>query len=75
MAKITTEQARKLSNKTSSGFFNLKNDGESANVKFMYNKVSDIETYAVHEVEINGFNKHVDCLKDAEGNGVCPFCD
>lgn len=75
MAKITTEQARKLSNKTSSGFFNLKNDGESANVKFMYDKVSDIETYAVHEVEINGFNKHVDCLKDAEGNGVCPFCD
>lgn len=75
MAKITTEQARNLTNKSSSGFFNLKNDGDVARVKFMYDNVSEIETYAVHEVEVNGFIKHVDCLKDAEGNGVCPFCD
>lgn len=75
MAKITTEQGRNLTNKSSSGYFNLKNDGDMARVKFMYDKVSDVETYAVHEVEINGFNRHVDCLKDAEGNGTCPFCD
>ena len=75
MGKITTEQARKLTNNTSNGYFNLKNDGDSANVRFMYNSVSDIETFAVHEVEVNGFNKHIDCLKDAEGNGTCPFCE
>ena len=75
MGKITTEQARNLTNNSSSGFFTLKNDGDNAKVKFMYDSVSDIETYAVHEVEVNGFTRHVDCLKDAEGNGVCPFCE
>ena len=75
MGKITTEQARNLTNSSSSGFFTLKNDGDNAKVKFMYDSVSDIETYAVHEVEVNGFTRHVDCLKDAEGNGVCPFCE
>lgn len=75
MAKITTEQARKLTNNTSNGFFNLKNDGDSANVRFMYDKVSDIETFAVHDVKIDGRTKHIDCLNDAEGNGNCPFCE
>lgn len=75
MAKITTEQARKITSSNSNGYFSLKNDGDSAKVKFMYDKVSDIETYAVHEVQVNGFTRHVDCLKDAEGNGVCPFCE
>lgn len=75
MARVTTEQARKISNNTSSGYFSLKNDGEKAKVKFMYNGMDEIETYAVHEVKVNGFNRHVDCLKDSEGNGVCPFCE
>lgn len=75
MARVTTEQARKLNNANSTGYFSLKDDGDSAKVRFMYDKVSDIETYAVHEVPVNGFNRHVDCLKDSEGNGVCPFCE
>ena len=75
MARVTTEQARKITNSTSNGFFSLKNDNDKATVRFMYNTVADIETYAVHDVTVNGFNKHVDCLKDAEGNGVCPFCE
>lgn len=75
MGKITTEQARKITNSTSNGYFSLKNDGDKATVRFMYDSVSDIETYAVHEVQVNGFTRHVDCLKDGEGNGVCPFCE
>lgn len=75
MARVTTEQARKITNSTSNGYFSLKDDGDKATVRFMYNTVADIETYAVHDVTVNGFNKHVDCLKDADGNGVCPFCE
>lgn len=75
MGKITTEQAMKISSNGSSGYFSLKNDGDKAKVKFMYNNENDIETFAVHDVQINGFNRHVDCLKDADGNGVCPFCE
>lgn len=75
MGKITTEQAMKITSNGSSGYFSLKNDGDQAKVKFMYNNEDEIETFAVHEVSVNGFNRHVDCLKDAEGNGVCPFCE
>lgn len=75
MSRVTTEQARKITTSNSNGYFSLKDDGDKATVRFMYNSVSDIETYSVHDVTINGFNKHVDCLKDAEGNGVCPFCE
>lgn len=75
MSRVTTEQARKLTNSSSSGYFSLKNDGDRATVRFMYDSVTDIETFAVHEVQVNGFNRHVDCLKDAEGNGTCPFCE
>lgn len=75
MAKITTEQARNLKTNNGGGFFSLKNDNDKARVKFLYKKTSDIETYAVHEVKVGNFTKHVDCLKDADGNGNCPFCE
>ena len=75
MARVTTEQARQITSSNSNGYFSLKNDKDSAKVRFMYNTVDEIETYAVHEVQINGFTRHVDCLKDAEGHGTCPFCD
>lgn len=75
MSRVTTEQARKITTSNSNGYFSLKDDGDKATVRFMYNNVSEIETYSVHDVTINGFNKHVDCLKDAEGKGVCPFCE
>lgn len=75
MAKVTTEQARKLTNSTSSGYFSLKGDGDKAKVRFMYDKPSDIETFMVHEVKVGNFVKKIDCLKDSEGNGTCPFCE
>lgn len=77
MSRVTTDQAIKITNSNSNRaeYFALKNDGDKCKVRFMYNKISDIETFALHDVEVNGFNRHVDCLKDAEGNGVCPFCE
>lgn len=76
MAKVTIEQAQKLnSNPQSYPYFSLKNDGDRAKVKFAYNSISDIETFSLHEVEINGKKRYVDCLRDIDGNGKCPFCD
>lgn len=75
MSRVTTEQARKITSSNSTGYFSLKDDGNKAKVRFMYDSIADIETYAVHEVLVNGFNRHVDCLRDAEGNGNCPFCE
>ena len=37
-----------------SSFFTLKDDGDVARVRFMYNSMEDVVGYAVHEVEIDG---------------------
>lgn len=61
-------------------FFSLKNDRESAVVRFIQNTVDDFEIVAVHEVEIatqNGISKRkVSCLREANDPiDKCPFCE
>lgn len=58
-----------------SGFFSLANDGDVARVRFMYNKLEDIEGVAVHEIEVNGKKRYVNCLREY-GHPVddCPLC-
>lgn len=61
-------------------FFSLKNDRESAVVRFIQSTVDDFEIVAVHEVEIatqNGISKRkVSCLREANDPiDKCPFCE
>ena len=57
------------------GYFSLKNDGDVARVRFMYESVEDVEGYAVHEVEIDGKKRYVNCIRDYnEPLDECPFC-
>lgn len=61
-------------------FFNLKNDRESAVVRFIQGTVDDFEIVAVHEVEIptqNGISRRkVSCLREANDPiDKCPFCE
>ena len=58
-------------------YFKLQNDKETAKVRIMLDKPEDIENYmfAVHEVEVDGKNKYVNCLRDYdEPVDKCPFC-
>ena len=58
------------------GFFSLKNDGDTARVRFLYNGIDDVEGYAVHEVQVDGKKRYVNCLRDYdEPKSECPFCD
>lgn len=59
-----------------SRFFGLKNDGDTAQVRFMYNGMDDIEACAVHEVtDENGNKRYVNCLRSYdEPLDNCPFC-
>ena len=58
-----------------SGYFSLKDDGDVARVRFMYNGIDDVEGYAVHEVEVNGKKRWVNCLRDYNSPVEdCPFC-
>lgn len=70
--------ANEVSNYGGSGgssFFALKDDGDVARVRFMYNGMEDVEGYAVHEVEIDGKKRYVNCLRSYnEPKSKCPFC-
>ena len=60
----------------SSSFFSLKDDGDVARVRFMYNSMEDVVGYAVHEVEIDGKKRYVNCLRAYnEPKSKCPFCE
>lgn len=62
---------------SSSGkYFSLKNDKDSAMVHFMFNDINDVEGYSVHEIEINGNRRAVNCLREyADPLSACPLCE
>lgn len=74
MARITNEQAEKMSSGNSE-WFQLKNDGDVAKVQFMLNTIDDIPMFSAHKVKINDKDRYVDCLRqDGDPIDVCPFC-
>lgn len=62
------------------GYFSLKDDGDSATVRFLYNQPdgSDMDFYLVHEVEIDGKRRYVSCNAVDDAGEVhpddCPLC-
>lgn len=60
---------------TGVGFFSLRNDGDSALVRFMHDSINDFEIITRHVVRIDGKLKQVNCLRNAgEPSEACPFC-
>ena len=60
---------------SSSNFFSLKDDGDIARVRFMYNDLNDVKGYAVHEIEVDGNKRYVNCLRNYnEPKSKCPCC-
>lgn len=75
MARFNTETADKYGGQGGAGYFSLKNDKDTARVRFMYNGIDDVEGYAVHQVEIDGKKRWVNCLREYnEPKDKCPFC-
>lgn len=50
-------------------FFSLKNDMDCARVRFLYDNEEELDTFIVHEVELAGKKRYVDCLQSN-----CPLC-
>ena len=75
MGRFYAEEADNYGGQGGAGFFSLKNDKETAKVRFMYDSIDDVEGFAVHEIEIDGKKRYVDC-KRAYNEPVdkCPFC-
>lgn len=63
---------------TGTRFFALKDDKDTAQVRFMYSSVDDIECFAVHQLDVKGeaFKKrYVNCLREyRDPLDKCPFC-
>lgn len=75
MARFTADDVDKYGGKGGAGYFSLKGDGDSAIVRFLYNDVDDVEGYAVHEVEIDGKKRYVNCIREYnQPVDDCPFC-
>lgn len=56
-------------------FFTLKDDGDKARVRFLYNTMDDVVGYAVHKVQVGDKERYVNCLRAYnEPLEKCPFC-
>ena len=75
MARFTADTMDKYGGQGGTGYFSLKNDMDVATVRFLYDSVEDVEGYAVHEVEIDGKKRYVNCLREYnQPVDDCPFC-
>lgn len=63
-------------NGKTTGFFSLRDDGDNARVRFLWNGVEDVEGFAVHQIDgPNGKKRYVNCIREAgDSQDVCPFC-
>ena len=75
MARFNAAEAEHYGGQGGTGFFGLANDMDVATVRFMYDTIDDVEGMSVHQVEINGKKRYVNCLREYnEPVDKCPFC-
>lgn len=60
----------------SRGFFSLRDDGDVASVRFLYETEDDVDVLSVHRINVNGQDRYVNCLRDNpdDPESKCPLC-
>ena len=75
MARFNINEVENYEGQGGGGFFSLKNDKDVATVRFMYNTIDDVEGYSVHEIEVDGKKRYVNCLREYnQPLDDCPLC-
>ena len=87
MSQLSMQDFRKFSDERSNGFgsensdkryvgyFSLKNDGDSAVVRFMIDSVDDLNVVFMHTVKVDGRFRAINCLRDPlQPASSCPLC-
>ena len=75
MAEFNINEIDNYGGQGGGGFFSLKNDKDVATVRFMYNTIDDIMGYAVHEAQVNGKKRYINCLREYnQPIDDCPMC-
>ena len=65
MGRVRYDEVDKYGGQGGAGFFSLKDDGDTARVRFMYNGIDDVEAFAVHQIEgEDGRKRYVNCLRE-----------
>lgn len=74
MSRFNFEQADNYG-AAKNNYFSLKDDGDTATIRFLYNDINDVEGVAVHEVEVGDKKIDVECLRNYnEPVDNCPLC-
>lgn len=59
----------------SSNYFSLKDNGDTAKIRFLYNDINDVEGVPVHQVQVDGKTVDIACLRTYdEPIDNCPLC-
>lgn len=58
-----------------SSFFTLRDDGDTARVRIMYNGIDDVEGLSVHEIQLGDKKRYVNCIREYNDPiDMCPLC-
>lgn len=58
-----------------SNYFSLKDDGDTAVIRFLYNDINDVQGVAVHSIQVGDRTIDVECLRAYdEPVDNCPLC-
>lgn len=75
MARFNVNDADHFGGQGGGGYFSLKNDKDTARVRFLFDSVEDVDGFSVHEVELDGKKRYAMCLRDyGRPASDCPFC-
>lgn len=75
MGRISIADADHYGNQKGGSWFSLKDDHDTARVRFMYESIDDVQMDVVHEVEVDGKKRYVNCIRSYnEPADNCPLC-
>lgn len=75
MATFGFNEADNYGSSGGGSFFSLKDDKDTAKVRFLYSTIDDVRGYAVHRVQVGDKERYVNCLRAYnEPLDKCPFC-
>lgn len=75
MARFGVNDAEKYGGQGGAGYFSLKNDKDTARVRFLFDSIEDVEGYSVHEIQIGDKKRYVNCIREyGQPADTCPFC-
>lgn len=76
MARFNMQEAENYG-AVKNNYFSLKDDGDTAIIRFLYNDINDVEGVSTHEVELpDGKKMDVECLRAYnEPLHKCPLCE